>query len=173
MNDLPLVSPVPKLTWSAWLATGAGFGFSPFAPGTVGTLWGIPLVLATRWGLEWLGVRGGGALAAEIVLCLVWIAVAVPICQGGEDFFRKKDDGRICADEFLTFPLVMLGLPATPATLATGFLLHRCFDILKPPPARGWQTIPGGRGIVIDDVVSSLYALAAHWALWQLLARGL
>lgn len=159
-------SPVPKLTWSAWLATGCGMGFCPIAPGTAGTLWGIPLVLLTRWALGAAGLSGGALAAAEAALCVLWILIAVPICQGGEDFFQKKDDGRICADEYLTFPLVMIALPATPVTLFVAFLSHRFFDILKPPPARGLQRIPGGKGIVIDDVISSLYALVANHALW-------
>ena len=167
----PTPSPVPKLTWSAWLATGCGMGFCPIAPGTAGTLWGIPLVLLTRWAFAGVGLTGTTALVVEILLCLLWVGIAVPICQGGENYFRKKDDGRICADEYLTFPIVLLGLPATPLTLFVAFLTHRFFDILKPPPARGLQRIQGGAGIVIDDVFSSLYALAANHLLWWLWQR--
>jgi phosphatidylglycerophosphatase A len=167
MQDPQSKSPYPKLTWSAWLATGCGLGFCPVAPGTAGTLPGILLVLLMRWALAAGGLAGGVALAVEVVACVVFILIAIPICQGGENFFKKKDDGRICADEYLTFPLTLLALPLTPVTLVMAFLTHRFFDILKPPPARGLQRLTGGLGIVIDDVFASIYALAANHLLWS------
>lgn len=140
------------------LATGFGLGLSPVASGTAGTLPGIALV----WLLAWIspGPVASAAVAAALAL------IAVPICGAAERHFGKKDDGRVVADEYLTFPICLLGLPAEPWVIAMAFLTARVFDVIKPPPARGAQELPGGWGIVADDVLSSLYALAVNHAVY-------
>ncbi len=137
-------------------ATGLGLGLSPVASGTAGTLLGIPIVLLL-WPL---------GLPAQIAAAVALPLLAIPVCGAAERVFGKKDDGRIVADEYLTFPLCMVGLPAEPWILALAFLSHRAFDILKPPPARRLQALTGGLGIVIDDVFASLYSLAFNWAVY-------
>lgn len=141
-----------------FLATGAGLGFSPVASGTVGSVWGVLLV----WLMQPLSA------AAYAALCLGLTLIAVPICGGAEKVFGRKDDGRIVADEYLTFPICMIGLPFTPWLVAVSFLSNRFFDILKPPPARQLQALHGGIGIVIDDVLATFYSLAfnhlVYWA---------
>lgn len=143
------------------LASGFGLGFIPFASGTFGTLPGVALVL-----LLWPVFAG--SIALQIATGVALTLAAVPVCSAAERVFAKKDDGRIVADEYATFPLVMIGLPVAREEwwiLLVAFLAARFFDILKPWPARGLQKIRGGLGIVIDDAVSSLYALAfAHGA---------
>ncbi len=146
-----------------FIATGFGLGFSPIAPGTAGTLPGILIVWAI-WSRHngWL-TTSPLQIAAAILLPLL----AIPACSFAEKHFGKKDDRRIVADEYLTFPITMLGLPFTPWVVAIAFLTSRCFDILKPPPARQLQSVHGGTGIVIDDVFASLYSLVAnHVAYW-------
>lgn len=137
------------------VATGFGFGLSPFASGTVGTLWGfIPAWFLS--GLAWPWQTG---------VALALAAAAIPFCGIAEAWFGKKDDGRIVADEYLTFPLAVIGLPLQqePLLLLFAFLSARFMDIVKPWPARGLQSLHGGFGIVIDDVIASLYALAVNW----------
>ena len=142
---------------AVWLATGGGLGYSPVASGTAGTLPGV-LIVAAIWPL---------GLTAQIVSAIILAVLAVPLCDIAEAHFRTKDDGRIVADEFMTFPICMIGLPLTPWVLVMAFVSNRVFDILKPPPARGLQALPGGFGIVIDDVFATLYSLAAnHLAYW-------
>jgi phosphatidylglycerophosphatase A len=136
-------------------ATGFGLGNSPVASGTVGTLLGIPIAV----GLMTLGPLW------HVVGAIILVLLAFPLCDVAEKEFGTKDDGRIVADEYLTFPLCMIGLPLAPWVLCVGFLTHRVLDIIKPPPARGWQRFTGGFGIVIDDVVSSLYALVINLVL--------
>ncbi len=139
------------------IATGGGLGYSPVASGTAGTLPGL-LIVAAVWPL---------GLAAQIAAAVVLAILAVPICDVAEAYFKKKDDGHIVADEFMTFPICMIGLPLQPWVLAMAFVSNRVFDVLKPPPARGLQALPGGFGIVIDDVFATLYSLAAnHLAYW-------
>lgn len=141
------------------LATGFGLGLSPVASGTFGTLLGIPLTIALfSWQTD---------LVIQIVIAVVLSAIAVPICDKAEKALGgKKDDGRIVADEYMTFPIVMIGLPLTWQMLLIGFITHRFFDIIKLPPANGLQRLPGGLGITIDDVFSSIYALGANWLIY-------
>ncbi len=136
------------------VATGFGLGLSPIAPGTFGTLLGIPLVWAIQ-STGGLGVAGQAAAAAALA------ALAVPFCEIAERYFRTKDDHRIVADEYLTFPICTIGLPclAHPWLFGVAFLTNRACDILKPPPARGLQRLHGGVGIVVDDVIAAFYSL--------------
>jgi phosphatidylglycerophosphatase A len=142
----------PKLNQLA--ATGFGFGLSRFMPGTVGTLWGIPLAAA---------VVQLPSLTLQAVVCLALTIIAIPICGAAEQQLGKgKDPGCIVADEYLTLPIVYLGLPFTPWIVLSGFILHRIFDITKPPPIKQLQSIKGGVGIVIDDFLAALFALAVN-----------
>jgi len=145
------------------LASGFGLGWSPFASGTVGSLPGVLIVLAlSPLSLQW-----------QIGIAIALVLLAIPICEIGENHFDRKDDGRIVADEYLTFPLCTLGLPwmAHPSLLLVAFLTNRVMDIIKPPPARQAQNLHGGFGIVIDDVISSLYALLLNHAIWWTMQR--
>jgi phosphatidylglycerophosphatase A len=146
------------------LGTGLGTGFSPVASGTVGTLLGIPLVLLASVLLD----PEYGASFPVLLYCLVLSLVAVPICQIAENHFQKKDDGRIVADEYLTFPICMIGIPLEPTWFLIAFLSNRFFDIVKVPPAYQVQRFKGGVGIVLDDVIAALYSLAFnHLLLWS------
>lgn len=143
-----------------WLATGFGVGFSPVMPGTVGTLWGIPIF----WMFAEL------SLPAQIVICVVLTLIAVPLCAKAEPLLGKgKDPGCIVADEYLTLPIVYLGLPFSPWVVLVGFILHRIFDITKPPPIKQLQCLKGGVGIVIDDFLAALLALACNHLLFRVI----
>jgi len=140
-------------------ATGAGAGFSPIMPGTVGTLWGIPLA--------WI-VMQIPSVELQIAVCLVLSFVAIPLCAAAEPLIGKgKDPGCIVADEYLTLPICYLGLAFTPAVIIAGFVFHRIFDITKPPPIKQLQEIKGGVGIVIDDFLAALLALACNHLLFR------
>jgi len=141
-------------TIAVFIATGFGLGRSPYAPGTVGCLLGVGLVAVMAY------VPMGWQIALDVFM----VAAAIPICGIAEDHFQRIDDRRIVADEFLTFPICMLGLPWLRHwwLLPLGFVVNRVLDIVKPPPARQAQSLYGGLGIVLDDVVSSLYALLAN-----------
>jgi phosphatidylglycerophosphatase A len=145
------------------MATGFGLGLIPVMSGTFGTLPGVLIAMACS-ALSWKWQAAVAALLA---------ALAVPLCDAAEKEFVLKDDGRIVADEYLTFPICMIGLPVAshPWLLAVGFVAHRACDVIKPPPARQIQSLKGGAGIVMDDVVSSLYALAINHAVWWAVNR--
>lgn len=147
------------------LANGFGLGLSPFASGTVGSIPGVLLVLAMGWaGLSW---PVQAAVTAALTL------VAIPIAGVAEKHYGRKDDGRIVIDEYLTYPICMLGLPwmAHPSLLAIGFVVNRIMDIVKIPPARQSQKLGGGLGIVADDAIACLYALALNHAIHHVILR--
>ena len=143
------------------LATGFGFGLSRFMPGTVGTLWGIPLA----WAVAQLS-----SLGLQVAACIMLMLLAVPICAAAEKQLGKgKDPGCIVADEYLTLPICYLGLPFTPWVVLSGFVLHRIFDITKPPPIRQLQTLKGGIGIVIDDFAAAILALTFNQLIFRVI----
>jgi phosphatidylglycerophosphatase A len=142
-------------------ATGFGLGLSPFASGTAGALLGIPLILC-------LAGAWAGSIAWQIFWCVILTAAAVPLCDVAEKHFKQKDDRRIVADEYLTFPIGLVGLPICIPSLVMAFITNRIFDILKPPPANWAQEIPGGTGIVADDAISALYSLALNHIIFSL-----
>jgi len=146
------------------LATGLGLGLSPVAPGTVGTLLGVLIVIVTAGlGVPW-----------QVALAVTLAALSIPICGHAEKHFGKKDDHRIVADEYLTFYLCVIGLPwaVHPWLLALAFVTHRLFDIVKPPPAYRLQSLRGGLGVAVDDIVASLYALGVNHLVWWLVSRN-
>ena len=134
-----------------FLATGCGVGFSPVAPGTVGTLLGIPLA----WGVAQLP---GVALQGTVI---VLVAVAgIPICtRAAAALGGKKDPGSIVLDEIASLPMTFFLIPLGDwRVVVAGYILHRLFDITKPPPARQLERLPDGLGIMADDWIAGLYS---------------
>lgn len=153
------------------LVTTGGLGFLKPAPGTWGSL--PPVVL-----LVLLGLSGAGSTAVTAVMAataVAFTAICVAFGDEAEARFGKKDPGQVVADETAGQAVALLGLPAAVlgsplallATAATAFFAFRLLDIIKPPPARQLQSIPGGWGIVIDDLAAGGMA----WVLVQLVAR--
>ena len=144
------------------VATGMGVGLVvPFAPGTFGSAPGVALAYATTLLPLW----------AQLPACLGLTLLAIPFCDVAERMLGVKDDGRIAADEWMLFPIAVVGLPLAELpwwSMAVFFAVVRAVDILKPWPCRRLQSIPGGRGIVIDDFVANLYSLAINWAIYIL-----
>ena len=147
-----------KPIFSIAIANGFGLGMMPVASGTWGMLLGLPLA----WGMHKLT---GGAWLPFAALSLLLTVLAIPPCDRAEKWWGKKDDGRIVADEWMVFPVCMIGLTGSPWWVWTvAFLAGRFFDIVKFPPARGLQRLTGGLGIVIDDFFAMLYTLVFNHA---------
>src|SRR5262249_36973612 len=142
------------------LATGFGTGYGPIAPGTWGSLPG----LALAWGLA-RGIGAWGVLAGAIVFALVGIWAA----GRAEALLGEKDPGRVVIDEIAGQMVTLLFVRPTPAVLVAGFLVFRILDVLKPWPARRLEDLPGGSGIMADDLMAGLYAnLILHGlAFWR------
>jgi len=131
-----------------FLATGFGSGLAPYAPGTMGTLVGVViclLCLPLPWPLRLLTV-------------LALLALSIYIAERAEIIYQKKDDQRIVIDEIIGFQVTMLPVAINVLYLCVGFVLFRIFDILKPFPIANLQRLPGGWGVVIDDVAAGIYA---------------
>ena len=138
------------------IATCLGLGRLP-APGSFASLAAIPLA----WGLHWLGGFWLLFPATLAVIALGWWASGAYAAEAGRD-----DPSEVVIDEVagmltalwpLSLGLTMLG--ADPAVWpwpgwVLGFLLFRFFDILKPPPVRWAERLPGAAGIMLDDLVA-------------------
>ena len=143
-------------------ATGAGSGYSPVAPGTAGSVVGVLL-----WAPLALLQPAGYALALLGVTALaIWSA------GEAERIFGRHDDQRITIDEVAGVLVALAFLPARPEVAVTGFVLFRIFDIWKPPPARRFEALPGGTGVVADDLVAGLYANGVGQLIWRVMLPG-
>lgn len=154
------------------IATGFGFGFSPLAPGTVGALWGLPLAWAIGQIPGFGPVHAGWIQAAVFIVLL---AIGIPLCTAAaEKLGGQKDPGAIVYDEIVSLPITFFLIPwpelggmALAVTLVLGFVLHRLFDITKPPPCRQAERLRAGLGIMADDTMAGIYSCAAlHGCLW-------
>jgi len=131
------------------LATGFGVGYSPVAPGTLGTLLAIPV---------YYFLSNISSPIYEITL-IGFFFLSVWISENAEIFFGKKDDPRIVIDEIMGFLITMLWVPKATHFIVIGFFLFRFFDILKPFPIRRLERgLKGGFGVVLDDVIAGVYA---------------
>jgi len=149
------------------LATGFGLGYSPIASGTVGTFWGVLIVVLL---FPHIG------LTAQIAVSVLLALASIPVCDAADKVFPAKDDGRIVADEFMTFPICMIGLVGPQVGLRwwvvlIAFLTCRFFDIVKPWPARQIQALKGGLGIAADDIFASFYSLLANYLILFLINK--
>ncbi len=130
------------------IATCFGAGYSPVAPGTVASA----LTVALLWLIPFS--RGG-----LVVFLVAVVAIGVWAAQVAERQLGGKDPGAIVIDEVAGMTLSVVALPLTPAVLLSGFVLFRLFDVIKPPPAHASQRLPGGIGVMLDDVIAGVYAL--------------
>jgi len=131
------------------LASGGGIGFSPFLPGTLGTLAAIPVALAIN------GLAIGHLLAALIGLVGL-ILFAVWLSDQAAKILGLKDPQIIVIDEIAGFAVAAF-LTSTLPGLIAAFVLFRFFDIAKVYPASRLESLPGGAGIVLDDIMAGLY----------------
>jgi phosphatidylglycerophosphatase A len=141
------------------LATGFGSGYSPVAPGTAGSLVGVLLF----WPLA--GRPPAQTLAATAILVVVGILAAHRAARD----LGQKDPGLVVVDEVAGQWVSLLLLPFTFGTALAAFFLFRAMDVWKPWPARDLERLPGGLGIVADDLMAGLYAnllLRAGLTVW-------
>ena len=137
---------------AALVATGFGVGHLPWVPGS----WGSLLALLCGWEIAATGGRVALAGAAVIAFVVgVWASARVAAARG------LHDPRFIVIDEIAAQWLVLLATPLDGRWYAAAFLLFRLFDILKPWPIRLIERrVAGGLGIMLDDVMAAIYALA-------------
>lgn len=149
-----------------WLAVGLGLGLLPLAPGTWGSLGAVCITL--------LFYQFVPQFLCLFLWCIFLLTLTVGIFVSGaaEAGLGERDPSCVVIDEvagqFLTFLIIPLSIPM----IILGFFLFRFFDIAKPFPCRRAESLPGGLGIMMDDVVAGLYAgvlavaVAQIWAMF-------
>ena len=136
------------------------------APGTWGSAVGLVYFTVLFWPL---GFWPGSAVWT-LLFSLPGLYLAIAMCGEAEFRLGRRDPGEVILDEMTAMPLCFLGWPslaalAPPAAIfVAGFLLFRLFDITKPLGIRKLQDLPGGWGIVVDDVAAALAACAVMHA---------
>lgn len=151
----PRTAAVPPLPWM--LATLGGVGRVPLIPGTAGSLVGLVLclpLLVLPWPVHL-------AATAAVAGAAVWAA------ERTAALLDRRDPPVIVIDEAAGMLAATILLPATPYDLAAAFLLFRLFDAVKPGPLAKLERLPGGWGIVLDDLAAGLLARATWWLLKQ------
>jgi len=154
--------------FAAFLATGFGSGLSPLMPGTAGSVVGLVFgwfgarALALHTGSIGVAV---GLLTSGLLVGLIGVAAAEPVCRA----LGEEDPGCVVIDEIsgqlIASAAVPLLAPYSSPRIAMGswiasFVLFRFYDIVKPGPIHGLQRLPGGWGVVVDDVAGGIAAAA-------------
>jgi phosphatidylglycerophosphatase A len=141
--------PVTVTDWLALaVASAGGAGFAPVAPGTAGSF-------VAAAGLWLIPFTQSGLLVALVAVTAagVWASMRV------ERMLGAKDPGVVVIDEVAGMMVSVLLMPRSLAVLASAFVLFRVFDVWKPFPAHQSQALPGGWGVVADDLIAGGYAL--------------
>lgn len=143
-----------------FFALGFGSGLNAKAPGTCGTLAAMPLFIALMLTPE---------LAHYIVIGLLFV-IGIPICAFTSKALGVSDHGSIVWDEIVAFMLVLEFTPFAWQWWLVAFLLFRLFDIWKPFPIRQCDArLKGGFGVMFDDLLAAIYAIAGVKALQWLM----
>jgi phosphatidylglycerophosphatase A len=137
-----------RINWKRIIATGFGTGFLPIGPGSWGTFPGMLLC----WMMQPL--HPIFYLLVIIILGRFGVYLATEV----EKEFKKKDPGAIVIDEIVAFPITMFLIPLSVGTLALGFFLNRLFDTIKFWPCNRLEKLPGGWGIMLDDLAAAIYS---------------
>ncbi|MBI3317169.1 MAG: phosphatidylglycerophosphatase A [Candidatus Omnitrophica bacterium] len=135
-----------KSVFFAKYVSAFGVGLIPYLPGTLGSLAGVGLVLLSAWN-GWL--YGG-------VFLLVSIAGYFAVNR--LDLKKEHDPLYVVVDEVCGILVTFWGLPLNAPSLLFGFLLFRCFDVIKPFPLKQFEKLPGYWGIMMDDLGAGVYS---------------
>jgi phosphatidylglycerophosphatase A len=161
-----LTTPGARFMWSHpahLIAQGLGSGLSPVVPGTIGTLFGWLsfIVLSARWPDVFTPFNWA-------IIIAVGFVVGIWACDKTGRDLGVSDHGSMVWDEIIAFWLVLLVLmPASPATQLWAFVWFRFFDMVKPAPIGYFdRRIKGGLGVMWDDIVAAFYTLLV-FALWR------
>jgi phosphatidylglycerophosphatase A len=145
-QDIDEISNARRARIARWVASVGGVGYVPIISGTFGSLPGLAVaILLFRW--PW--VLAG--LAAWGIPLAMWAA------NHAEREGQKKDPRWVVADETVGMMISLVFVQGPWIIWPAGFVLFRLFDIVKPYPVGRAERLPGGVGIVMDDVLAGLY----------------
>ena len=123
-------------------------GYSPIAPGTAGTVGGVILFY----------LLSNLSLYIYISFLLGFIIFSVWVSNKASCIFGVTDPKQVVVDEVCGYLVTMFLITPSLRNIILGFFLFRLLDIVKPPPVRSSERLPGGFGIVTDDIVAGIYA---------------
>jgi phosphatidylglycerophosphatase A len=129
------------------IATGCGVGYVPFAPGTFGSLLGL---------LVWSAI--GPSLLPQLMAIGLLLIVGAWSGSVAERHFKATDPGPVVVDEVLGMLVTLLAVPVGWGAVLIGFFVFRLFDVIKPYPANRLERLPGGLGMMADDLMAAVYA---------------
>ncbi|HEV2487264.1 MAG TPA: phosphatidylglycerophosphatase A [Terracidiphilus sp.] len=154
-----------KTFWAWTVATFFGAGYGKPGPGTWGSVAAVLLWAACAWSLHPTPHTLFLILLAGIALSIL---IGVPAATIAARESGREDPGFVVIDEVAGQWIALLGCPFDLRHAAIALVLFRLFDITKPFPARQLESLPGGWGIVFDDVAAGLYAwgIAALLRIW-------
>ena len=135
-----------------FFSLGFGSGLAPKAPGTLGTMIGLPLF--------WL--ISSYALSTQLIIITALFIVGIYVCDKTGKALGVADHGAIVWDEIVAMMLVLSFTALDAFAWFIAFLLFRLFDIWKPFPIRQFDaTLKNGFGVMFDDVLAAIYAIFA------------
>lgn len=150
------------------IATCLGLGYSPIFPGTAGALLGIVIYVPIG-----LWIRSEPLQSILIALALILVcAITVAMSPWAERHFAEKDSSKFVTDEVAGFLLTVLlfhPLENVWITVLWAFPVTRVIDIIKVPPAKRLEKLPGGWGVLADDMLGSVYAALLLWVSYYFL----
>jgi phosphatidylglycerophosphatase A len=152
----------PKRDLGYWVAVGFGAGLFPIIAGTVGT---IPLWLAAYLVAQW---RPPSAIEMALASLLVTV-IGFWAASRAEKVLGNHDPKCVVIDEWAGMLVALIGVPPDLKSYLWAFFFFRVYDVIKPPPARQAEHLPGGYGIVLDDVFAGFYSLITFHVLHHFL----
>jgi len=144
------------------IASGLYAGYSPVAPGTIGSLWGVLIYLLLY-----------KHPVIFIFVTMLLFIVGFLVCAKAETIFNEKDSRKIVIDEIASMCLVYLFIKPGWFMAVVGFLIFRFFDVTKPPPIKRVEMLAGSVGIMLDDVIAAVYTIIILFIIYILNAAGI
>jgi len=133
-------------------------GYSPIAPGTAGTLVAMALYILENIIFSETDQSVLNIFNLIFVICIIY--PCIKLGDAAEKFYKSKDPQQVVLDEVLGYWIGILFIPFSLSSAVMAFILFRLFDIIKPFPARSLESLSGGLGIMLDDIIAGLYTLA-------------
>ena len=133
-------------------------GYSPIAPGTMGTL--VAMIIYITENLIFSDIDPMKLNIFNFIFLLIVIYPSIKLADSAEKFYKTKDPQQVVIDEVLGYWTGVLFIPFSFSYAVIAFILFRFFDITKLFPIRYFESLPGGLGIIMDDIIAGIYTLA-------------
>ena len=147
-----------------FIATCAYVGYAPVAPGTFGSAIGLAVFYV---------VRHQRSTTVEVAVIVALAAVGLWSATEAEHHFGGIDPGPVVIDEVIGMLITLAFIPVNRTGAMVAFLIFRFLDVVKPWPARRLEQLPGGFGVVLDDMMAGVYGNVVMWGLVRLMPATL